>query len=53
MLDGEDAAPNTLSPRTLLLIEDVRLEWRELDRRIAALTPSLSLGLAVTRRPDA
>jgi transposase len=38
MLDGDDAAPSTLSPRTLLLIEDVRLEWRELDRRIAALT---------------
>ena len=38
MLDGDDAAPSTLSPRTPLLIEDVRLEWRELDRRIAALT---------------
>ena len=38
MLDGEAAAPSTLSPRTLLLIEDARLEWRELDRRIAALT---------------
>src|SRR3982750_281775 len=30
--------PATLSPRTCLLIEDMRLEWSELDRRIAALT---------------
>ena len=47
MLDGEAAAPSTLSPRTLLLIEDVRLEWRELDRRIAALTAEF-----VTRARD-
>lgn len=38
MLDDGAQAPSTLSPRTLLLIEDMRLEWRDLDRRIAALT---------------
>jgi transposase len=38
MLDGDAGPPSTLSPRTLLLIEDMRLEWHELDRRIAALT---------------
>src|SRR5918993_2442128 len=38
MLDDAAEAPATLSPRTGLLIEDMRLEWRELDRRIAALT---------------
>src|SRR4051812_41626628 len=27
-----------LSPRTRVLIEDMRLEWSELDRRIGALT---------------
>src|SRR3712207_2009172 len=37
MLDGDGTLPATLSPRTRLLIEDMRLEWRELDRRIAAL----------------
>jgi transposase len=36
LLDGD--RPATLSPRTCLLIEDMRLEWSELDRRIAALT---------------
>jgi transposase len=35
LLDGDRP---TLSPRTCLLIEDMRLEWSELDRRIAALT---------------
>ena len=34
--DGEP--PATLSPRIRLLIEDMRAEWAELDRRIAALT---------------
>ena len=38
MLDGDAVAPMTLSSRTLLLIADMRAEWRELDRRIAALT---------------
>jgi transposase len=38
MFDGENPGPAVLSPRTSLLIEDMRLEWRELDRRIAALT---------------
>ena len=38
MLDEEAMPPCTLSPRTLLLIDDMRQEWRELDRRIAALT---------------
>ena len=30
------AEPVSLSPRTCLLIEDMRAEWRELDRRIGA-----------------
>jgi transposase len=38
MLDGESPPPPTLSPRTLLLVADMRLEWRDLDRRIAALS---------------
>ena len=38
MLDDEAEPLCILSPRTLLLIEDMRQEWRELDRRIAALT---------------
>jgi transposase len=38
MLDDEAERPPTLSPRTCLMIEDMRLEWRDLDRRIAALT---------------
>jgi transposase len=38
MLDQAADAPATLSPRTCLLIADMRLEWSELDRRIAALT---------------
>ena len=38
MLDDAAEAPATLSPRTRALIEDMRLEWSELDRRIAALT---------------
>jgi len=36
LLDGD--RPATLSPRICLLIEDMRLEWSELDQRIAALT---------------
>lgn len=38
MLDEGAQAPSTLSPRTLLLIEDMRQDWRDLDRRIDALT---------------
>ena len=38
MLDPEAEPPATLSARTRLLIEDMRLEWGDLDRRIAALT---------------
>jgi len=38
MLDEAAEAPTSLSPRTRLLIEDMGLEWRELDRRIAALS---------------
>ena len=38
MLGESGQAPGTLSPRTRLLIEDMREEWRDLDRRIDALT---------------
>jgi transposase len=38
LLDGEGKPPPTLSARTRLLIEDMRLEWSALDQRIAALT---------------
>jgi transposase len=38
MIDDGAEPPATLSPRIRLLIEDMRLEWRELDRRIAALS---------------
>jgi len=38
MLDPDGEPPTTLSVRTRLLIEDMRLEWGDLDRRIAALT---------------
>lgn len=38
MLDDGAVPPGTLSPRVLAPIEDMRQEWRELDRRIAALT---------------
>ena len=38
MLAPEAEPPSTLSARTRLLIEDIRLEWSELDRRIEALT---------------
>jgi transposase len=34
-LDDEDAPPLPLSPRMRLLIDDIRAQWRELDRRIA------------------
>ncbi len=37
MLDA-DEPPLTLSIRTRRLIEDMRIEWRELDRRITALS---------------
>jgi transposase len=37
-LDDATDPPATISPRTRLLIEDMRLEWRELDRRITALS---------------
>lgn len=35
-LDGENAEAMQLSRRIRLLIEDMRAQWRELDRRIAA-----------------
>ena len=38
-----------LSPRTRLLVEDQRAEWREFDRRISALTQSSLSSLARTR----
>ena len=38
LLDEGGDRPAMLSPRTCLLIEDMRLEWSELDRRIGALT---------------
>ena len=38
MLADDAEPPATLSSRTRLLIEDMRLEWGELDRRIAALS---------------
>ena len=38
MLEDEGEPPATLSARIRLLIEDMRLEWAELDRRIAVLT---------------
>src|SRR4028119_2238957 len=38
MLADDADPPATLSPRTRLLIENMRLEWGELDRRVAALT---------------
>ncbi len=38
LLSDEAGPPMTLSARTRLLIEDMRLEWSELDRRITALT---------------
>jgi transposase len=36
VLDGEDCPPSPLSSRMHLLIDDMRAQWRELDRRIAA-----------------
>lgn len=38
LLNDADERPPTRSARTQLLIEDMRQEWSELDRRIAALT---------------
>jgi transposase len=38
LLDEGSDRPATLSHRTCRLIEDMRLEWSELDRRIGALT---------------
>jgi transposase len=35
-LDSDDAPPLPLSPRMRQLIDDMREQWRELDRRIAA-----------------
>lgn len=34
--DGDDTPPLPLSPRIRLLIDDMRAQWSELDRRIAA-----------------
>ncbi len=39
LLDGEEV---TLSPRMRALIEDMRVEWRELNRRIAAFDQELA-----------
>ena len=50
MLDDGAVAPSTLSPRTLLLIADMRQEWRELDRRIAALTAEFMVHGSGSRR---
>lgn len=36
VLDGENLSPAQLGARARLLIEDMRCEWRELDRRIEA-----------------
>jgi transposase len=36
VLDGEDSSPSLLSPRMRLLVDDMRAQWHELDRRIAA-----------------
>ena len=41
MLDDDAEGLRTLSGRILLLIEDMRREWRDLDTRIAALTAEL------------
>jgi transposase len=38
LLDDTGEPPAFLSPRACLLIQDMRLEWGELDRRIEALT---------------
>ena len=37
------AEPTSISPRTRLLIEDQRSEWRELDRRILAFDEEFAL----------
>ncbi len=49
MLMAEEKVP--LSPRTRLLVEDLRAEWRELDRRIRPSTRSSRVRPALTRRP--
>jgi len=41
ILDDDAEGGRTLSARILLLIEDMRREWRDLDTRIAALTADL------------
>src|SRR4029450_5838866 len=38
MLDEQSPPPATLSSSSVLLIQDMRQEWRELDRRIAGLS---------------
>ena len=48
LLDGD--RPATLSPRICLLIEDMRLEWSELDQRIATLTAEFVAEPGRTRR---
>lgn len=49
VLLGEDKAQ--LSPRVRLLVEDLRAEWRELDRRISAFDDEFALGARTTRPP--
>jgi transposase len=50
LLGEEDSRPLPLSPRTRLLIEDMRLQWSELDRRIAAFDAEF---VAAARNDDA
>ena len=40
MLADDAEPPATLSPRTRLLIEDMRLEWGELDHALPRSAPS-------------
>jgi transposase len=44
VLDREDAPP-LLRPRIRLLIDDMRAQWRELDRRIAAFGSAMCAGI--------
>ena len=59
LLDRQGEPPAALSARVQLMIDDMRLKWAELDRRIAALTAeSVIKGhgptrpLAVSPRPE-
>src|SRR3954462_1174369 len=50
VLDSEDGPLLLLSPRMRLLIDDMRAQWRELDRRITALDTEF---VAAARSDDA